>query len=864
MTSPGVAVRRAVTLALAISSALACAHSRAADADEANADNAGSPELQEVVVTAEKRSQNIQDVPISVIAVSAEALQDAGVKDIHDLQTLTPGLTVTSEANENITTARIRGIGTVGDNPGLESSVGIVIDGVSRPRNGVGFGDLGELEQVEILEGPQGELFGKNNDAGVINITTKRPSDTFGVIATVSGGNFSDREASVSVTGPISDMNSARLYVGYQKRDGWLQVDDGEGPNTQTSTNDRNYYTLRGQWLFKPDSDVNFLLIGDYSTRNESCCGAVLRYAGPFNFLVNAVDGQSANPGVGGGGIATTAQNYLVWANQPIAQHIWDKGVSGQLDWDLHFAKLTSITAWRENEDSGGNDVDYTGVDLLQVPGTNGSNLLDFKQLSQELRLAGNAGPVSWLGGLYYAREILTNTMTVWAGNDFQNYISDIGSFLTTLTPNPGFLAAQTGEATVFQGGVSGYVDKYHQTSNSYALFTNEDWKITDAFDLTAGVRYTDETKRADALYDDTDGGRGCQALLNTPALTNLNQVGKPNPNALFQDAYDVIFGVGCFSGLIPGYSLNGGPLPDHQAATEHNVSGSLKGAYHFTPEIMAYASVGSGYKAGGFNLARVANAPPTILNSTSVLVNQVPETVIDLNTHFPAEKVAAYEIGLKTEWLDKSLRVNAALFDQRYHDFQLNTFTGIQFVVNSLPDVSSKGGDLDIAWATPIKGLSVSTGVTYAYTNIDNFGAALINFVPENGALNGAGVPIAARDNNRLSFAPLWSGAASATYVVPITSSVGIRAIVDEKYSSSYNTGSDLDPRKLEGGYGLMDARLGVGAPNGLWAVELWSQNVLNKYYDQVAFDAPFQPGTIDLFPGAPRFWGVTVRAKF
>jgi iron complex outermembrane receptor protein len=845
MTSSSVPLRRAVTLALAVSGAMMCGHSWAADADQANANAEGSAELEEIIVTAEKRSENIQDVPISVIAVSAQALQDAGVKDIHDLQTLTPGLTVTSEGNENITTARIRGIGTVGDNPGLESSVGIVIDGVYRPRNGVGFGDLGELEQIEILQGPQGELFGKNNDAGVINITTKRPSDTFGVTATITGGNFSDREASASVTGPVGDMNSFRFYVGYQKRDGWLSLLDGEGPNTQNSTNDRNYYTLRGQWLFKPTSDIDFLLIGDYSNRNESCCGAVLRYAGPLEAFVNIANAQSSNPLVGGGGIFLTPQNYLAWANQPVTQRIWDKGFSGQLDWDLQFAKLTSITAWRENEDYGGNDVDYTGTDLLQVPG-GPSNLTDFKQFSQEVRLAGVAGPINWLGGAFFAREILTSTQTVWVGNDFQNYLSDLGSLLTGGSPtNNAFLSEATGQATVFQGGVSGYVDQFHQTSNSFALFTNETWKITDAFDLTGGLRYTDETKRADALYDDTDHGAGCQALLNSP-LAGLVNV----PAAA--TAYNVLFGFGCFSGLIPGYAPGGGTLPDHQAATEHNLSGSLKAAYHFTPDLMLYASVSSGYKAGGFNLARVANPPPG-------QVDPIPGTVVDLDTHFPAEKVAAYEVGFKTEWFDKSLRINGALFDQRYKDFQLNTFTGIQFVVTSLPDVSSKGGDLDINWATPIRGLNLSTGVTYAYTNIDNFGTALIDFVPENAA-----VGVTERDNNRLSFAPLWSGVAAATYAVPLSDNFGFRAIVDEHYDSSYNTGSDLDPRKIEGGYGLMDARLGFGPPDGKWSLEFWSQNVLNKYFKQVAFDAPFQPGTIDLFPGAPRFWGVTARVKF
>ncbi|MGA9369655.1 MAG: TonB-dependent receptor plug domain-containing protein, partial [Steroidobacteraceae bacterium] len=167
--------------------------SRAANASETTASSAI---LQEVIVTAQKRAQNEQDVPIAVIALSGPQLQDAGVTNIKNLTELTPGLTVTSTTSENSTTARIRGIGTVGDNVGLESSVGVVIDGVYRPRNGVGFGDIGDIASIEVLEGPQGELFGKNNDAGIINIVTQRPSTTFGVTGEITGGNFGDREIS--------------------------------------------------------------------------------------------------------------------------------------------------------------------------------------------------------------------------------------------------------------------------------------------------------------------------------------------------------------------------------------------------------------------------------------------------------------------------------------------------------------------------------------------------------------------------------------------------------------------------------------------------------------------------------------------
>src|ERR1700688_5326161 len=201
MTNRRVPLQQGVALVLAISGCIAAGSSWAQTATS-------QPALTEIIVTAEKREQNIQDVPISVIALSSQQLKDAGVTDIKDMQVLTPGLTVTSTTNESSTTARIRGIGTVGDNPGLESSVGVVIDGVYRPRNGVGFGKLGDIEQIEILEGPQGELFGKNNDAGVISIVTKRPSTTFGVTAEATGGNYNNREINASEPAPPGNISA--------------------------------------------------------------------------------------------------------------------------------------------------------------------------------------------------------------------------------------------------------------------------------------------------------------------------------------------------------------------------------------------------------------------------------------------------------------------------------------------------------------------------------------------------------------------------------------------------------------------------------------------------------------------------------
>jgi len=837
---------RGISLFLAITAAFAGAEAWAADASSA-------PALEEIIVTAQKRSENLQDVPISVVAISAQQIKDAGITDIRNLAILTPGLTVTSEGNEAITTARIRGIGTVGDNPGLESSVGVNIDGVYRPRNGVAFGDLGEIEQIEVLYGPQGELFGKNNDAGVINVTTKRPSNTFGVMAEVTGGNFNDREFRSSVTGPLNDIMAGRLYVGFQQNSGYLQVVDGVGPSTQNNTNSRHAYNTRGQLLITPSDDVDFLLIADYAKRDESCCGAVVEYPGPFQGLVNFF---ASTPGLGGKtgalgdspligqpGVNRLPNSYVSYANQVAKQYVRDMGVSGELNWNLGFGKFTSITAWRDNTVAGGNDVDYTGIDLFSFPDNGNANSTDFKQFSEELRLAGKAGSLNWLVGGFFNNEILSTRTLGTIGNQFETYVSAVASAAIGQRPNPLFISQLTGDLPGATFGGTGYNDGYAQTARSFALFTNETWNITQGLDLTFGLRGTEEKKTATASYNSIGGGPGCAKLLGSPGLFTPPLAGTA--------AQAFILGYGCFTGLNPQFTGTG----FDQSNTENNLSGTVKLSYRFNEEVMTYVSLADGYKAGGYNLSRTT-FPATPGRGT--LSDQIGLTPDD-NTHFPRETVDSGEVGIKTTLFDKTLRLNAALFYQRYKDFQLNTFTGVQFVVTSLDRVVSKGVDVDFAWATPISGLTLAGGVTQDLTNIDNFGNALPDFCggPRNTACTH-------RNNDRLSFAPLWSGALSASYLVPLSGSIGIRTSVEDKYNSSYNTGSDLDPRKIQSGFGLLNARIGVGAMDESWAVEAWGANLADRYYYAVAFDSPFQYNTITSYLGAPRTFGLTARVKF
>jgi iron complex outermembrane receptor protein len=781
--------------------------------------------IDEIVVTAQKREQSLQDVPIVVTAVSAQLLQDSGVKDIKDLTILTPGLLVTSTANETSTTARIRGVGTVGDNAGLESSVGVVVDGVYRPRNGVGFGDLGEMQRIEVLKGPQGTLFGKNTSAGVINIITKQPTFTFGANGELTAGNYGTIGASASVNGPIvADKVAGRLFVTKRQRDGFYDIKVGKGPRTSTEDQTQDFWSTRGQLLFTPSDNLDVKLIGDYTKRDESCCVGVQIRNGATAPLVAALAGPS-------GGLANPVNPWarLAYANRGSEQEITDQGLSAEVNWKtpyLNGAKVTSITAVRDWDYVAGQDSDFTTADIIYRP-ANGDQGNQFKQFSQELRLAGEVDKVNWLVGAFYAKEDLTSKATLLYGSNFESYLSGLFSGLP--------LPAITGRAagTIYAAG-AGNRDVYKQEGTTWALFTNNSIQVTEQFELTLGLRYTKDEKTLDAKYSNIDNGVGCAAISNWANLASA-------PGAATRAA---IAGASCQAFASPKY--NG--LTNNRSRSEDAWSGTVKGAYRFNPELLTYASYTRGFKAGGYNLDRVAK--PFALASSPTGATSL-EPVLD--TSFKGEFVDSYELGVKSTLLDRSLLLNATLFNQKFTDFQLNAFNGLFFQVQSVPEVTSKGVDADVIWKAT-QDLSFQGGVTYSDTSYAN---------AKNKALLGSAASTARLPGARLSLAPLWSASASVTYQQPIGNLMG-RANLGAKYSSSYNTGSDLAPVKAQQGYVVTNGRVSLGSADDRWAVELWAQNMLDQKYYQVAYDAPFQAGSFDAFLGQPRTYGVTLRAKY
>ena len=810
-----------------------------------------------LTVTAQKREEALQDVPISITALPEQLLLDTGVRDVKDLQVLVPGLTVTSTQSEAQTTARIRGIGTVGDNAGLESSVGVVIDGVYRPRNGVGFGDLGEIERIEVLKGPQGTVFGKNTSAGVINVITKRPDYTTRVEGELTVGNYNALGVAGSLNSPIGDNAAFRVYAAKRKRDGFMDVRTGGGPRRETEDYDQNFHSLRGQLLLEPSDTLDINFIADFTSREENCCTGVTVVRGGTAAIIDALSPDE--------GVAPVADPFArtAWSNRSTEQDIKDKGISMEANWITPWfgdAVLTSVSAYREWESINGLDFDFSSADLLYRNAERDESLTAFETTTQEFRLTGATDSIDWMVGAFYSNEDLNRNETYRIGGAYEPYLSI--ALLSLVNPALGqrpdaplFLADATGlpPGTVFAG--FGADDTYRQNAESLAFFTNNTWHATDALDLTLGLRYTSEDKALDSAYSNPNGSPGCSAMLSPEGQARIAQalLSRGVPAAALPSVIPQVIGYGCLPWANP---LHNGRA-SRQEREEKEWSGTVKAAYRWNDTWMTYASAARGYKAGGFNLDRV--------QSNTGLSSGTAGIVPVADTSFPGEFVDSYELGAKTTWAGGNLLVNATLFHQTYEDFQLNSFLGTSFVVRSIPEVVSQGIDTEVLWNTGFDGLSFQGGVTYADTRYGDEVPGP-DFVEPTGALYKL-------PGSRVSFAPLWSTSGAVTYEWGFGADLVGRFNLGAKYMSEFNTGSDLDVEKVQEGYTVVNARLGFGARDRSWMVELWGLNITDEEYVQVGFDAPLQnvspvPGnpfnSYNAFPGAPATYGVTLRVMY
>ena len=412
-----------------------------------------------IVITATRRNEALSDVPMAVSAVTAETLENTGASDIRQMQQVSPSLLVSSTQSEGgASTARIRGVGTVGDNPGLESSVGVFIDGVYRSRVGAGLTELGPVDRVEVLRGPQGTLFGRNTSAGLIHVITAKPRFTTEIYGETTIGNYDLRRVELGATGAITDSLAARIDGVMMKRDGFV-----EDIISGRDVNDRDRWLLRGQLLYQPDDNFSVRLIGDYSKRDEECCAAP--YLRVFDSVGDGSGGFTEAPSTfapiltGIGGIIpddTFDREVVISEGRSYRGDVKDWGLSAEATYDFGMAELTSITAYRYNNLIRGTDIDFSNLDLAYRP-DDGTAFNRFKTFSQVLRLQGTTfgDRLDWLVGGYYANEKLRSRDSLRYGRDYDDLSSCLAaSTFAVLTAQPGLITPADGD-TCFNSAIA-------------------------------------------------------------------------------------------------------------------------------------------------------------------------------------------------------------------------------------------------------------------------------------------------------------------------------------------------------------------------------------------------------------------------
>jgi len=865
-----------------------------------------------IVVTAQGRRQILQDVPLAVSAVSGQSLENSGANDIRQLNQLAPSLLVSSTGTEANAAPRIRGIGTVGDNPGLESSVAVFIDGVYRSRAGVGMNELGEIERIEVLRGPQGTLFGRNASAGLIHILSRRPEFEFGGNVELSYGNYDYMRGQVGLTGPIGEGIAFRIDAVGVRRDGFYDVVNASG-GTEDRVNNRNRVFARGQLLFEPNDALSVRLIGDYTTRDESCCGAV---------YISRLETFDPTPGQPGD-FAVSPSNRIVdvltslggtfpSAGDPFNRQISitpgrtyrgntrDWGLSGQVDYDLGGARLTSITAYRDYRSESPSDTDYNNVDIL-YRADDGDSFRRFETFTQELRLQGSAfdGAFDWLIGGYFSNENLHVRDNLRFGTQYGAFaacrlVATVSPLAVLRDPaRPGCLSpaatapgspfsatgALGGAGPIFAAGLQrlstvnnvGDDDaNYFQDSRNWAIFTHNIFNITDSLSLTLGLRYTSEHKEFDASFNNTNTVCPVQQAFFSNFLsggaTPLPGTGAPgNPATSLQSLAQGLVNLTCQGNS--SSSLNALNLSDER--DEDEWTGTAVLSYRPSSEFLAYGSYSRGYKAGGFNLDRSALGSPVFAPNDPRNTGARGSPFGTGNLQFDAEIVDAFELGFK--YTRRNFIFNVAAFRQQFSDFQLNTFNGAVFLVQNINGCGSDLGratfnnismpaDQDPAIGTgacpaddvehgvtstgieletavyPRRDLQFTGGLTYTRTRYRD------DLVGRN-----TGTPLDPSlfllPGEALSNAPPVVVTSSMTWTPRIgTSGMTALLYVDQRTSAGYNTGSDLFPEKEQDGFTLVNARIGIRGPQQTWALEFWAQNLFNVDYQQVAFNSPFQ----------------------
>ena len=845
---------RCLTLAAAVLSAM-------------SAQSFAQQPMEEVVVTATKRAESIQDVPMSVSVVSGEVLERAEVRDLLDLQSVVPSLRVPQFQNSIQTNFVIRGFGNGANNPGIEPSVAVFVDGVYLSRSQARISDLPNIQQIEVLKGPQSTLYGKNASAGVISVTTKAPEFESRGSVEVGFGNYSQESVRAFYTGPLSDSVAFSLSGTSLSRDGYF-----DNVPTGTDFNNRNRWSTRADFLIQGD-DSELRVILDYDEIDEVCCGTANLVNGPAGFALaplSVVPGQAYIP--------EDAFNFKHFGNFDTINKGENKGVTVDYKTSIGDIDVRSITAYRDsyfNQPLG--DVDFTGADVIG----NSTGETEIKTFTQEFRLTGTAGNADWLLGGFYFDESIDFENGIEFGSQWRNYIN--------LTVGGGDLAA--GEAALggleallgytpgtFLADGDGVLETATQDNESYSVFGQVTFPLSSKTNLTVGLNYLNDEKEITLSQENNDGFSnlslrgedGITALTNLAYVGGLAALGIPP----LTDPTDLVYlqTVAATAAAIAPTDSN--PFVGFEAlqflpqvlgipnAAEPGTSNDSKTTYTvslshaYSDDLNFYATYGTGFKGTSWNLSR--DSRPTVQERDGILsAGGVLPHNLTIGTRLASpEEAQTIEFGAKysADWGT----LNAAIFDQSIEGFQSNAFLGTGFSLTNAGKQSSKGVELDLM-VRASEALTIALSATYLDPIYDDFTGAQLNGQPADfTGLTPAGV-------HELSLS------AVATYNFNISGMDGfIQA--DYQYDSAVdiNGGGDLSNNNIAlGSRGFREREVRMinasfGLTRGDWDLRIWGRNLTNDEWLITWFPAVAQTGSLTGYPNQPRTYGATLRRNF
>lgn len=712
-------------------------------------------QLEEVTVTAQHREQNLQDIPISVTALSADEIEEAQIFGAADIAYKVPGMSYT-EFSPGQAMISMRGIMSADDGAGMDNSVVMFLDGVYIGRlANINF-EMFDLERIEVLRGPQGTLFGRNAIGGAINVTSTRPSDELTAKAQVSAGSEGHLRYQGLVSGPLSENLRGKLSFSHREHDGY--VDNVILNKDQQDENNDNY---RGQLEWVTDNS-NWLLTGDYMEDDREDMGRVPIDAGgdPDTVVLwNEIAGdfgKVAAPADGG----SYREAY---------------GVSLQGDIEFDSGTLTTITAVRNAE------TDWQ-MASIGVPWKGGVEVMDdivedIDTFSQELRWTSSLdGNINYVAGLFFLEENTDRTEQFWI------------------------------EAPAGPGGsyinVGNEISAQENDTTSYAAYIQGDWDFSERMTLTLGARYTYDEKETDS--------------------TSVN-CGNNGDVPGFED-YPACEGVGGSLGII-GQTFSASGEDDW---SDFSPKASLQ--FRQTDDVMWFATVAKGFKSGGFG-----GAPGTPAQAT---------TPVDEETAWN------YEVGMKGDFLDSSLRFNATAFYMDYTDLQIVRFGPTEanpefgsFITDNIGEAEIAGVELEATWY-PTENLMLYASYSYLDTEVDD-----LVLETGGGATDYSGLP--------LRMAPENSYAVTASYDVPLNSGSNLNFRLDYSHMDEMHNDYASDKVTISEEHDLLSARAAWLSSDGNWEVALWGKNLTEEEY--ISHSYRIGPGTIGVW-GAPRTYGASL----